>query len=217
MTQPLLLVCMGVSGCGKTTVGQLVAAERGWAFLDADDYWTESEHAAAACEAGLAEMRQVFSADGEVAAAHLRLRLGGYVAVAVRDLEAGDLRNGHEEREAVHKPNHHRRWEETNERAEPEHSEEHLEDAVRHHGVEHRALAVRAHQSREKHGDRGSGAADHAWTSAEQRRDDTHRKCGLQADLRVHPRHERKGNGFGHLGERDGGAAENLHVARRSA
>jgi gluconokinase len=29
---------MGVSGAGKTTVGQLLAAELGWDFADADDY-----------------------------------------------------------------------------------------------------------------------------------------------------------------------------------
>ncbi len=29
---------MGVTGCGKTTVGALLAKELGWAFHDADDY-----------------------------------------------------------------------------------------------------------------------------------------------------------------------------------
>lgn len=29
---------MGVSGAGKTTVGQLLASELGWDFVDADDY-----------------------------------------------------------------------------------------------------------------------------------------------------------------------------------
>jgi carbohydrate kinase (thermoresistant glucokinase family) len=36
---------MGVAGCGKTTLGQLVAEEYGWPFLDAD-----SLHSAAAVE-----------------------------------------------------------------------------------------------------------------------------------------------------------------------
>lgn len=31
-------VLMGVSGAGKTTVGELVAGRLGWDFLDADDY-----------------------------------------------------------------------------------------------------------------------------------------------------------------------------------
>jgi gluconokinase len=32
-----LLVVMGVSGCGKSTVGGLLAKHTGWPFLDADD------------------------------------------------------------------------------------------------------------------------------------------------------------------------------------
>ena len=31
-----VVVIIGIAGAGKTTVGQLVAAELGWAFLDAD-------------------------------------------------------------------------------------------------------------------------------------------------------------------------------------
>lgn len=33
-----VLVVMGVSGCGKSTVGQALARRLGWRFLDADDY-----------------------------------------------------------------------------------------------------------------------------------------------------------------------------------
>jgi gluconokinase len=33
----MVVVLMGVSGSGKTTVGRLVAARLGWTFLDADD------------------------------------------------------------------------------------------------------------------------------------------------------------------------------------
>jgi gluconokinase len=35
---PLVVVLMGVSGCGKTEVGRLVAADLGCEFLDADDF-----------------------------------------------------------------------------------------------------------------------------------------------------------------------------------
>jgi len=34
----VILVVMGVSGCGKSTVGQALAAALGWRFLDADDF-----------------------------------------------------------------------------------------------------------------------------------------------------------------------------------
>jgi carbohydrate kinase (thermoresistant glucokinase family) len=35
---PKIIVMMGVSGCGKTTVGQLVAKELGWEFIEGDEY-----------------------------------------------------------------------------------------------------------------------------------------------------------------------------------
>ncbi|NXI41723.1 GNTK gluconokinase, partial [Galbula dea] len=34
----MLLVVMGVSGCGKSTVGSRLAAQLGWKFYDADDF-----------------------------------------------------------------------------------------------------------------------------------------------------------------------------------
>jgi gluconokinase len=34
----MVILLMGVSGSGKTTVGQLLAARLGWEFADADDY-----------------------------------------------------------------------------------------------------------------------------------------------------------------------------------
>lgn len=36
--RPIVVVLMGVSGVGKTTVGRIVAERLGWDFLDADDY-----------------------------------------------------------------------------------------------------------------------------------------------------------------------------------
>ena len=37
----MILVLMGVSGVGKTTIGKLLAARTGWKFEDADDYHSE--------------------------------------------------------------------------------------------------------------------------------------------------------------------------------
>ncbi len=34
----MMIVVMGVSGCGKSTVGQALARELGWPFFDADDF-----------------------------------------------------------------------------------------------------------------------------------------------------------------------------------
>ena len=34
----MVVVLMGVCGCGKTTVGRMLADELGWPFLDADDF-----------------------------------------------------------------------------------------------------------------------------------------------------------------------------------
>ena len=34
----MIVVVMGVTGCGKSTVGEALAAHLGWRFLDADDF-----------------------------------------------------------------------------------------------------------------------------------------------------------------------------------
>jgi MoxR-like ATPase len=34
----MIIVVMGVSGCGKTTIGQQLAERLGWPFCDGDDF-----------------------------------------------------------------------------------------------------------------------------------------------------------------------------------
>ncbi|HTZ59126.1 MAG TPA: gluconokinase [Acidobacteriaceae bacterium] len=41
----MILVLMGVTGSGKTTIGQLLAAETGWRYADADDFHSEANKA----------------------------------------------------------------------------------------------------------------------------------------------------------------------------
>ena len=38
LIKPAGIIVMGVSGCGKSTVGSLLAARLGWEFYDADDF-----------------------------------------------------------------------------------------------------------------------------------------------------------------------------------
>jgi len=38
----LIIVVMGVSGCGKTTVGRMLGEALGWPFFDADDFHPEA-------------------------------------------------------------------------------------------------------------------------------------------------------------------------------
>jgi gluconokinase len=38
----MIVVLMGVSGSGKTTIGKLLAERMGWAFADADDYFSQA-------------------------------------------------------------------------------------------------------------------------------------------------------------------------------
>ena len=41
----MVVVLMGVTGTGKTTVGQALAARTGWPFADADDFHSPANRA----------------------------------------------------------------------------------------------------------------------------------------------------------------------------
>jgi gluconokinase len=38
----MILIVAGVAGCGKTTVGKLIASKLGWEFADGDDFHSEA-------------------------------------------------------------------------------------------------------------------------------------------------------------------------------
>lgn len=42
---PAVVVVMGVAGAGKTTIGQALAEQTGWTFIDADDHHPEENRA----------------------------------------------------------------------------------------------------------------------------------------------------------------------------
>jgi len=44
-SQPVLIICMGVSGCGKTTLARNLAWDYGFEFLEADDFHSEENKA----------------------------------------------------------------------------------------------------------------------------------------------------------------------------
>jgi gluconokinase len=53
--RPQVIVIAGVAGCGKTTVGEMLAAGLGWDFADADDYHSEEHKARMKDGAGLTD------------------------------------------------------------------------------------------------------------------------------------------------------------------
>ncbi len=97
----MILVVMGVSGCGKSTVGQALATALGWRFLDADDFHPPANVAKMAAGLPLAdddrwpwldriaeELRAVLAAGGHAVLACSALR----EAYRERLRRAGDVR-----------------------------------------------------------------------------------------------------------------------------
>jgi gluconokinase len=69
--RPAVVVIMGVTGVGKTTIGRVLAQDLGWAFLDADDFHSP---------ANVAKMRSgtpLTDADREPWLAALRAEIDG--------------------------------------------------------------------------------------------------------------------------------------------
>ena len=53
--RPMQLILMGVSGCGKSTVGRILAGRLGWDFADADDFHPEGNVAKMAAGVALTD------------------------------------------------------------------------------------------------------------------------------------------------------------------
>jgi gluconokinase len=100
----MIVVVMGVSGCGKTTVGRALAAALGWPFFDGDDFHPEANVARMAAGIALtdddrwpwldrmaAEMRAVQAGGGNAVLACSALRQ----AYRDRLAAAGDVRFVH--------------------------------------------------------------------------------------------------------------------------
>jgi gluconokinase len=100
----MIVVVMGVSGCGKTTVGRALAAALGWPFFDGDDFHPEANVARMAAGVALtdddrwpwldriaAEMRAVQAGGGNAVLACSALRQSYRDRLAA----AGDVRFVH--------------------------------------------------------------------------------------------------------------------------
>jgi len=96
---PLVVVVMGVSGCGKTEVGRLVAQDAGCTFLDADDFHPPEN---------VERMRRGIPLDDEQRGPWLD-RLAAVVDAAARDggrvvLACSALKRSYRERIGVGRP-----------------------------------------------------------------------------------------------------------------
>jgi gluconokinase len=100
----MIVVVMGVSGCGKSTVGEALAESLGWRFLDADDFHPPANVAKMAAGTPLvdedrwpwldrlaAEMRAINAGGGDAVLACSALRQ----AYRDRLAAAGDVRFVH--------------------------------------------------------------------------------------------------------------------------
>jgi gluconokinase len=83
----MMAIVMGVSGCGKTTVGRLLARELGCEFIDADDLHPEANVAKMANGVALTDDDRWPWLDAIVAAMHERAARGSGAVIACSALK----------------------------------------------------------------------------------------------------------------------------------
>ena len=97
----MILVVMGVCGCGKTTIGEALAQALGWPFFDADDFHPEANVAKMASGQPLTDADRWPWLDGIATAMQRVLAGGGHAVLAcsalkeayrIRLQRAGDVR-----------------------------------------------------------------------------------------------------------------------------
>ena len=85
----MVVVLMGVCGCGKTTVGRMLAQELGWTFVDADDLHPKANVAKMASGVALADEDRWPWYDRIVAELRRLTREGAHVVLACSALKQG--------------------------------------------------------------------------------------------------------------------------------
>jgi gluconokinase len=83
----MMVIVMGVSGSGKTSVGRLLARELGYEFLDADDFHPEANVAKMAKSVALTDDDRWPWLDAIVAAMHERAARGSGAVIACSALK----------------------------------------------------------------------------------------------------------------------------------
>ena len=100
----MIVVLMGVCGCGKTTIGEALAAELGWPFLDADQFHPDANVAKMAAGIPLDDADRWPWLDRIAAELRMILAGGGHAVLACSALKeayrariraAGDVRFVH--------------------------------------------------------------------------------------------------------------------------